>query len=293
MKKRSNLKMALVAKLAFLLLAIICVQLFAARVSASDGPPNFASSDETLLPDAPSGNGGSMTRFVTFTPSTVPVVESFVSSSASRNNFPFFYRPLSPSEKLELFLHSSSPMSLGGTLVDAAFAQHSHQWPGYGQGMQGFGKRYGALLADHEVGGFFNNFLLPSAFHQDPRYFRMGENQSVWHRLSYAATRMVVTRTDSGEPSVNTSLLLGTVLSKSLANAYYDPESRGLTRTMNNIGSSLLGVTQTNLTREFLPDMERLCWNHMPHKLRRVEKRMPLARKWEPAAFSDAAPVLR
>jgi len=292
MQKQSNPAVPTLAKLALLLLAITCMQLFAVPVRATDGPAHVASAAEIGLPDAPSG-GSSMTHFVTLTPSMVPAAESFVSSSSLRNERPSFYRPLSSGEKFDLFLRSTSPMSLAGTLADAALAQHGHQWPGYGQGLQGLGKRYGALLADHEVGSFFKNYLLPTAFHQDPRYFRMGENASVWLRLSYASSRVVVARSDNGELSVNRSLLLGTVLSKSLANAYYDPQDRGLSRTVNNIGSSLLGVAQTNLTREFLPDVERLCWNHLPTKLRRVEKKMPLARKWQPMAFSDAAPVLR
>ena len=48
--------------------------------------------------------------------------------------------------------------------------------------MQGFGKRWGALIADQETKRFFETFLLPTLLHQDPRYFRMGAG----HHFSHA-----------------------------------------------------------------------------------------------------------
>lgn len=151
----------------------------------------------------------------------------------------------------------------------------------------GFRKALWRLAADRSANGFFGTFLFPSLLHQDQRYFRSEPGLSFWRRTRYALGRVVLARDRDGKDTFNSSLMLSTILSKSLENTYYPKQQRGLMETMGRTERSLVGHVQTNLSAEFLPDFERFCWKHLPARLKQIEQRMPFSQKWEPAAFSE------
>ena len=193
------------------------------------------------------------------------------------------YTPLDSRQKFHIFVRQTySLYTVANTAFDAGWAQMTDDWPAYGQGAEGYGKRYGALLANHEAGSFFENFLFPSLLHQDPRYFRLGDGHPLFLRVPYAATRVLVTQADSGRPTFNSSLLLGLLFVDSLTNAYYPRPQRGFGETMSRFGGSVLSSAETNLLREFMPDMLRIFHKHEPEKLKKLEqleKKVPLADK--------------
>ncbi|HLX75065.1 MAG TPA: hypothetical protein VKR26_10025 [Terriglobales bacterium] len=196
------------------------------------------------------------------------------------------YTPLTSRQKFHIFVQQTySFYTVANTAFDAGWAQMTDDWPAYGQGMEGYGKRYGALLANHEAGSFFENFLFPTLLRQDPRYFRMGPGHSLFARMPYAASRVLVTQSDSGRHTFNSSLLLGLLFVDSLTNAYYPRPQRSLGDTMSRFGGGVLSSAETNLLREFMPDMMRLFHRHEPEKLKKLEqleKKMPLAGKLSP-----------
>jgi hypothetical protein len=193
------------------------------------------------------------------------------------------YTPLTSHQKFHIFVQQTySIYTVANTAFDAGWAQMTDDWPAYGQGMEGYGKRYGALLANHEAGTFFENFLFPTLLHQDPRYFRKGEGHSLFARVPYAASRVLITQSDSGHSTFNSSLLLGLLFVDGVTNAYYPRPERGLGNTMTRFGGSVLSSAETNLLREFMPDMMRIFHRHEPEKLKKLEeleKRVPLADK--------------
>ncbi len=167
------------------------------------------------------------------------------------------YRPLTPHQKFMIFVHSTyDPTTFANAGFDAGIGQGTGDHPDYGQGSEGFGKRYGASLASSESGVFFSRFLLPTLLHQDPRYFQLGEG-SFKHRAAYAVSRAFVTRTDSGGKSFNTSHVLGTALSIALSNAYVPENERGFDRTVIRIGNSLATDAALNVLREYWPEVLR------------------------------------
>lgn len=193
------------------------------------------------------------------------------------------YTPLTSHQKFHIFVQQTySIYTVANTAFDAGWAQMTDDWPAYGQGMEGYGKRYGALLANHEAGTFFENFLFPTLLRQDPRYFRKGEGHSLFARAPYAASRVLITQSDSGHSTFNSSLLLGLLFVDGLTNAYYPRPERGLGNTMTRFGGSVLSSAETNLLREFMPDMMRVFHRHEPEKLKKLEeleKKVPLADK--------------
>ena len=246
------------------MLAAICVSAAAQSDTGADKP----------LPSAPTP--GNATPFSSdSSPQVPPVVVEPVGPPA--------YTPLTSHQKFHIFVQQTySIYTVANTAFDAGWAQMTDDWPAYGQGMEGYGKRYGALLANHEAGTFFENFLFPTLLHQDPRYFRQGDGHSLFARVPYAASRVLITQSDSGHSTFNASLLLGLLFVDGVTNAYYPRPERGLGNTMTRFGGSVLSSAETNLLREFMPDMMRIFHRHEPEKLKKLEeleKKVPLAQK--------------
>ncbi len=192
------------------------------------------------------------------------------------------YIPLTRHCKFESFRQQTySPFTFISVAWEATWGQAWDQWPQYGQGMQGWGKRFGASLADTESRRFIQGFLLSSLFHQDPRYFPSGQ-KSIVARLAYAATRVVITRTDNGGSEGNTSELLGTLLTSSLQNAYYPRPDRGFNNTLNRFTGALTSDAISDIVHEFSPDMKRMFHRHAPKKVLEIENRLPIPAQDKP-----------
>ena len=76
---------------------------------------------------------------------------------------------------------------------------------GYGQGAEGYGKRFGAIYGDVFIGTFIDSAILPTLLHQDPRYFYRGPN-SEGSRFMYAIGNAVICKGDNKGISQTTQL---------------------------------------------------------------------------------------
>lgn len=224
-----------------------------------------------------------------------PVVKSATSSSSrvdagtlkSSGPDPVYSLP-GTSENLHRFLFQScSPSSFLTIGFGAGLAQFGKPRPDFGLGVHGFIRRYDTSLADNRSSAFFGTFLFPSLLHQDQRYSRLGAKSSTWRRATYSLSRVVIARGRDGEEVFNSSLILTALFSKSLQNAYYPSDQRGFAGTMDRTGRTILDHAQSNLSQEFLPDIERFCWRHMPKRLKQIERHLPFSSQWEPPAFSE------
>ena len=107
---------------------------------------------------------------------------------------------LSTSEKFTVMRKSAiGVVPLLGTAVEAGLSQAFNTQRDYGQGAEGYGKRYGAGFADQASRNFFSEFLYPVVFKEDPRYFRLGHG-SFSQRSWYALKQEFICHTDSGTP---------------------------------------------------------------------------------------------
>ena len=159
--------------------------------------------------------------------------------------------------KWRLFVKDKTdPFTFGWVAFEAGLAQANNDFPEYGQGAAGYGKRFGAGLADEVSGGFFGTFLFPSVLHQDPRYYRLGSGPFK-KRLGHALIRPVVTHKDSGGLAFNWSGLLGSLAKSSLSNAYYPQGDRGVGPTFSRVGMSIPFRMLDELFNEFGPDLQR------------------------------------
>jgi hypothetical protein len=182
------------------------------------------------------------------------------------------YVPLTSREKFGIFWRSTySPYTFLTAAFDAGWAEATGDGRQYGWGPEGFGKRYGAALADSESGIFFGRFLFPVLYKQDPRYFRKGKG-SVLHRFFYATSRVVITRNDEGKDAANMSNVLGTLSASTLSNAYYPADKRGVVRTFVRTGNGLASEAETDLFREFWPDIRDKFLPRRVQQMRSIQR---------------------
>jgi hypothetical protein len=165
--------------------------------------------------------------------------------------------PLTPREKSHLFFKSAfDPVEIVAVGAQAGISQSQNEFPEYGQGAAGYGKRFAATLADEVSSGFFANFFYPVLLREDPRYFRLGQGSSK-HRLGYALIQEVSCRTDRGTRSFAWENALGALTTGGLANAYYPPKERGFGLTMSRSAISVGYGALGGLVDEFYPDISR------------------------------------
>lgn len=146
---------------------------------------------------------------------------------------------------------------------DAAIAgaeQYHNTFPGYGGGWPGYGKRFGATLADSFDARIIGDAVLPSIFHQDPRYFYHG-GPDIHARVTYALRETVMCRGDDQRQQFCVSRILGDLAAAGLANLYHAPGDRGVGITFRDTFIVLGGDAIGNEVREFLT---RAITSHKP-----------------------------
>jgi hypothetical protein len=172
-------------------------------------------------------------------------------------NFYVTYRhdalPLAPRQKFELAWKSAvDPVTFGASGVVAGIEQANDGFSGYGQGAQGYAKRYGASYADGFIGNMIGGAILPTLFKQDPRYFYKG-NGSTPSRIFYALANAVICKGDNGHWQADYSGILGSLAAGGISNLYYPASSRnGARLTFENTAIGIGGSGVSNLLQEFL-----------------------------------------
>ena len=141
-------------------------------------------------------------------------------------------------------------------------------------GIGAWGQQYAATLADKETREFFGNFLFPVLLKQDPRYFPR-RSGGLFGRAWYAATRVLVTRNDSGNAAFNFSEILGVAFAKAASNLYYPDRQRGGWETANRIVGTIQSDATSNLISEFWPEIRRIAHRCTPKSIRHAEERLP------------------
>jgi hypothetical protein len=164
--------------------------------------------------------------------------------------------PLTAGDKFKLFaLNTVNPFQIVASAAAAGLDQAQNTYAGYGQGAEGYGKRFGAAYAGNATAEFFGTFLFSSILKTDPRYFRR-ESGGFTSRTSYAISRIFVSRTDSGGRAPNLSLWMGALASGGIANTYYPKADQGVGLTFTRAGIALGTTAGFNILKEFWPDIE-------------------------------------
>jgi Carboxypeptidase regulatory-like domain len=167
--------------------------------------------------------------------------------------------PLAPKHKFELAWRSATdPVTLAGVGVLAGVEQATDRWGAYGQGAQGYGKRYGATYVNIFSGTLIGGAVLPSLLKQDPRYFYKGRGSKA-SRLLYAVGNSFICKGDNGKWQPNYSNVMGSFAAAGLASLYYPADDRRGSSFI--VSTALIRLGETSLAsvlEEFvLPKLSR------------------------------------
>lgn len=171
--------------------------------------------------------------------------------------------PLSSKQKFQLAWKTTvDPVSFAITGAVGGIEQANNHFSGYGQGADGYAKRYGAAYADFAISTFIGGAVLPSVLKQDPRYFYKGTGTKK-SRVLYALANSVICKGDNGRWQPNYSQIVGDLAAGGISNLYYPASDRnGAGLTFEN---ALIGIganAAANLLQEFV--IKKLSSN-VPH----------------------------
>lgn len=175
--------------------------------------------------------------------------------------------PLTSKQKFKLAWRTViDPFTIVVVAGTAGVEQAQNHFAGYGQGAQGYGKRFGAGYADMAAGTFIGAAALPSLLKQDPRYFYKGTG-SMSARALYALANSIICKGDNGRWQPNYSNVLGSLAAGGLSNLYYPEQDRnGADLTFENAAIGIGATAIANLFQEFI-----------------IRKLTPKLASWEPA----------
>jgi hypothetical protein len=244
----------------------LLLALAASRSAASQGKP-----DAPTPKAAPESQSGSASQQPA-SPDNPPLQDEnpkrilgIIPNFQTTNDVPEVQEPLTVRQKYVLAYHQTVDISAHfGNLFQAALQQASNGQPHYGQGWGPYAQRFGAAEADQVTSAFFIFGFLPHVLHDDPRYFRQGHG-SIGGRVKYAASRTVITRKDSGDPTFNTPQVLGQLLQQGISTAYYPPQDRSVSGVFQDWGINLAYNSAYNVLKEFYPDFLRIVFHR--HKV--------------------------
>jgi hypothetical protein len=179
--------------------------------------------------------------------------------------------PLSSGQKFKLYFHSvSDPWPFMLTAVVAGIGQAENSNPTWGQGLKGYGKRFGAGYGDYSIGNLFGNAILPSLLHEDPRYFQKGTGNPMG-RFFWAAASTFWCKRDKGTWGPNYANVGGNMIGAAIGRFYYPASGRTVADTLTDgLTVSVEGIVGAEVI-EFWPDMVRHHRRKQAEKLARIQ----------------------
>jgi hypothetical protein len=181
--------------------------------------------------------------------------------------------PLTVKEKFKVVaLSTFDPVQYPWWALLAAISQADNSEPQFGQGWLAYAKRYGTTAGDSTTENFMVGAVFPSILRQDPRFYQSGKG-SISRRTWCAATRILVTRGDSGKTQFNFSEVFGSAFAAAVSDYTYHPRSAYISTTSNphlfvasdrtlsntaDVWATQIGLdTITFVVKEFWPDVHR------------------------------------
>jgi hypothetical protein len=174
--------------------------------------------------------------------------------------------PLTPQQKFNIAWHQFFDESAHfGNIIQAGISQAADGIPHYGQGWGAFGERFAAQEGDQFTGSFLIYGILPTMLHQDPRYFRRGRGSAL-SRIGYAASRVLIARTDSGKTTFNASQVFGQLGQAGISLSYYAKQDRDVHGLLVGWAVNQAYNIGWNQLKEFTPDLNALIRRHSKKK---------------------------
>jgi hypothetical protein len=169
--------------------------------------------------------------------------------------------PLNAAQKFQLGWKTIlDPTTILSSAIAAGIEQARNSYHEFGQGMEGYGKRFGAQYADAVNGVIIGGVIMQTVFHQDPRYFYKGTG-SFRSRALYAIATAFVRKGDNGRWQPDYSDVLGSLAAGEISTLYYPASSRtGLRlfhRRKTRAGKVTIAHTNSSAPPTAMPTMRK------------------------------------
>jgi len=188
--------------------------------------------------------------------------------------------PLNAAQKFQLGWKTIlDPTTILSSAIAAGIEQARNSYHEFGQGMEGYGKRFGAQYADAVNGVIIGGVIMQTVFHQDPRYFYKGTG-SFHSRALYAIATAFVRKGDNGRWQPDYSDVLGSLAAGEISTLYYPASSRTGLRLFHDVLFGIAGSAANNLFEEFL---SRKITSHVPKPAMALSK--PILREGTPVSL--------
>jgi hypothetical protein len=195
--------------------------------------------------------------------------------------------PLTTGQKYQLFFKSATdpwPFLLAG--FSAGIDQAEDSFPEYGQGAEGYAKRFGAAYTDYFTGNLLGNAVLAGILKEDPRYFQKGTG-SYTSRILWAASSTVWCKRDSGSWGPNYANVVGNLMGAAVSNLYYPASDRTAKGTIERGFTVTAEAIVGSEVIEFWPDIVR---HHRRKQAEKLARQGGIPANPPPAAHTAPAP---
>jgi hypothetical protein len=159
--------------------------------------------------------------------------------------------PLSTKQKFHLAYKTLlDPTTFAGAGITAGFQQWTNSYYQFGEGTEGFAKRFGAAYGTAATGLLITSALADSVFHQDPRYFYSGQGTKT-QRAWYAFKSAFRSRGDDGKWQPPYATLAGSIASAEISQSYYPGSRTQYTLIGRGLMFHFVGLVALNFGQEF------------------------------------------
>jgi hypothetical protein len=145
-----------------------------------------------------------------------------------------------------------------GGLAGISMAENSQ--PSFGHGGPGFGRYYWHIFVDGAIEDYMTEAIVPAATREDPRYYTLGKGGFI-KRTGYAISRLLITRTNSGNNTFNISEIVGAGAAAGIGNAYYPPQHNPWVKTYQRWETQVGLDGVFNVLKEFWPDIDQAVFH--------------------------------
>ncbi len=245
---------------------LLSVMLVAVSAAFAENPSTCSEMPDEMvaIPKAPDASAvsiniaGAMTNTapVPATPETVSKRLFGVIPNYRADQLQATYTPISTAGKFAIARSDSfdwpNYFLLAGYALQAQVAAGGFMHSG---GLSGFGRYYSRSVADQLVGSYVTEAILPTLFHEDPRFFRLGKGPFLY-RVYNAASRILVTKRDDGSTGFYFSEIIGNMGVTAFGTIYYTNQ-RSASESLERYGMALGNDMISNMLTEFWPDIRR------------------------------------
>ena len=171
---------------------------------------------------------------------------------------PAIYKPYTVAQKFKFATTDSfGPVALVAVGVSAGFSQLTNTPSAWGQGAEGYGKRYGSAFGLNLSDEYFEA-VLNSTLRQDPRYFP-SKDRSAKGRFKHAVGYLFIARKDDGGTSFAYGRWGGALGAGFLANTWNPRSDSHVSDAFERAGFLLAADAGFHLAEEFIPFFRHLA----------------------------------